>query len=41
MPREKIFMYGLKLLSLGMFGQMKLKSYMGKHLPPAAFKEKP
>jgi hypothetical protein len=39
--REKIFMYGLKFISVGIFGQMKLKSYMGKHLPPAAFTEKP
>ena len=30
-----------KIVSVGMFGQMKLKSYMGKHLPPAAFAEKP
>ncbi len=32
-PREKIFLYGLKFVSLGFFGEHKLKSYMGKHLP--------
>lgn len=39
-PKDKDFMYGLRFLSLGMFGQMKLNSYMAKHLPPGAFEEK-
>jgi hypothetical protein len=39
--REKVTLYGLKFVSLGLFGRMKLKSYMGKHLPPEAFAEKP
>ena len=39
--REKAFLYGVKFTALGLFGRMKLKSYMGKHIPPAAFAGKP
>jgi hypothetical protein len=38
--KDKDFMYGLRFISLGMFGQMKLNSYMAKHLPAAAFEIK-
>ena len=30
MRREKIYMYGLRFVSVGMFGRMKLKSYIEK-----------